>query len=95
MNAPVEFKLPEKVAGYRTFTLGEFTFQRDEYFVTITWPAKGQRQSHTMSADAFLRAIMRDVAFSVTPDRRSIIAVPYSAEDTDVGLLRLTRADGR
>ncbi|HEX7768781.1 MAG TPA: hypothetical protein VF422_02000, partial [Dokdonella sp.] len=42
-----------------------------------------------------LAAIMRDVAFSVTPDRRSIIAVPYSAEDTDVGLLRLTRADGR
>ena len=63
MNAPVEMKLPEKIAGYRTFTLGQLTFQRDEYFVTITWPAKGQRQSHTMSADAFLRAIMRDVAW--------------------------------
>jgi Hydroquinone 1,2-dioxygenase large subunit N-terminal len=63
MNAPAEFKLPEKIAGYRTFTLGDFTFQRDEYFVTVTWPAKGQRQSHTMSADAFLRAMMRDVAW--------------------------------
>jgi hypothetical protein len=63
MNAPAELELPEQIAGYRTFTLGEFTFQRDEYFVTITWPAKGQRQSHTMSADAFLRAIMRDVAW--------------------------------
>lgn len=37
-------------------------------------------------------AIMRDVSFSVMPDRRSIIAVPFSAEDTDVGLLRLSRA---
>ncbi len=63
MNAPAEFKLPEKIAGYRTFTLGQFTLQRDEYFVTLTWPAKGQRQSHTMSADAFLRAMMRDVAW--------------------------------
>jgi hypothetical protein len=63
MNAPAEIKLPERIAGYKTFTLGEFTFARDEYFVTITWPVKGQRQSHTMSADAFLRAIMRDVAW--------------------------------
>lgn len=37
-------------------------------------------------------AIMRDVSFSVTPDRRSIIAVPFNAEDTDIGLLRLIRA---
>ena len=63
MNAPAEFKLPETIAGYKTFTLGEFTLARDEYFVTLTWPAKGQRQSHTMSADAFLRAMMRDVAW--------------------------------
>ena len=63
MNAPVEMKLPDKIAGYRTYTLGQLTYQRDEYFVTITGPAKGQRQSHTMSADAFLRAIMRDVAW--------------------------------
>jgi hypothetical protein len=63
MNAPVELGLPDKIAGYKTFTLGEFSFARDEYFVTITWPAKGQRMSHTMSADAFLRATMRDVAW--------------------------------
>jgi hypothetical protein len=55
--------LPERIAGYRTFALGAFTFARDEYFVTITWPAKGQRQSHSLSADAFLRALMRDVAW--------------------------------
>lgn len=62
MNAVVE-KIPAIVAGYKTFNLGEFTFSRDEYFVTITWPVKGGRQSHTMSADAFLRALMRDVAW--------------------------------
>lgn len=62
MNAVAE-KSPSTVAGYRTFELGAFTFMRDEYFVTITWPVKTGRQSHTMSADAFLRALMRDVAW--------------------------------
>src|SRR4051812_40260922 len=56
--------LPETIAGYRTFTLGAFALARDEHFVTISWPARGHRQSHTMSADAFLRAMMRDVAWS-------------------------------
>src|SRR4029077_6505004 len=51
-------------AGYHSFSLGQFSFSRDEYFVTLTWPAKGKRQSHTMSADAFLRALMRDVAWN-------------------------------
>ena len=54
----------DTVAGYHAFTLGQFSFARDEYFVTVTWPAKGHRQSHTMSADAFLRALMRDVAWN-------------------------------
>jgi len=54
---------PERVAGYQIFTLGEITFRRDEYLVTISWPARGSLQSHTMSADAFLRALMRDVAW--------------------------------
>lgn len=63
MNAVADMKNVQKVAGYRTFQLGEFTFVRDEYYATITWPAKGQRQSHTMSVDAFLRALMRDVAW--------------------------------
>ncbi len=62
MNAVAE-PVHQTIAGYRTFELGAFQFSRDEYFVTISWPAKGQRQSHTMSADAFLRALMRDVAW--------------------------------
>ena len=40
-------------------------------------------------------AILRDLAFSVMPDRGSIIAVPFLSEDTDVGLFRLERADMR
>ncbi len=36
---------------------------RDEYFARISWPAKGTRISHVMPVDAFLRAIMRDVAW--------------------------------
>lgn len=49
--------------GYRAFTLGNFNFSRDEYFVHVSWPAKGQTMTHTLSADAFLRAMMRDVAW--------------------------------
>jgi hypothetical protein len=45
--------------GYRSFSLGEFAFSRDEYFVYIKWPTG----RHLMSADAFLRAIQRDVAW--------------------------------
>ena len=51
-------------AGYLTFTLGGFRFSRDEYFVNIEWPASGRRISHTLSADVFLRALMRDVAWN-------------------------------
>ena len=49
--------------GYRSFQLGSFQFSRDEYFVHVSWPAKGQTMTHTLSADAFLRAMMRDVAW--------------------------------
>jgi hypothetical protein len=45
--------------GYRTFKLGEFEFRRNEYFVYITWPTG----RHVMSADAFLKALQRDVAW--------------------------------
>lgn len=45
--------------GYHDFTLGEFTFRRDEFFVYISWPTG----DHMMSADAFLRALQRDVAW--------------------------------
>lgn len=47
------------VEGYHEFSLGEFTFRRDEYFVYIGWPTG----SHMMSVDAFLRALQRDVAW--------------------------------
>jgi hypothetical protein len=46
--------------GYRRFTLGEFTFERDEFFAHISWPTG----SHIMSIDAFLRALQRDVAWN-------------------------------
>jgi hypothetical protein len=49
--------------GYRSFTLGSFQFARDEYFVRVSWPAKGQTLTHTLSADVFLRAMMRDIAW--------------------------------
>jgi len=45
--------------GYREFNLGAFHFARDEYFVHITWPTG----KHVMSADVFLRALQRDVAW--------------------------------
>jgi Hydroquinone 1,2-dioxygenase large subunit N-terminal len=63
MDTIESFKAQATVAGYGTYTLGGFTFSRDEYFATITWPVQGRRQSHTISADAFLRALMRDVAW--------------------------------
>lgn len=62
--AVVEAADPSNETGYRAFRLGRFELSRDEYFVTIRWPAKGQMRSHQMSADAFLRALMRDVAWS-------------------------------
>jgi hypothetical protein len=45
--------------GYKTFTLGGFTFSRDEYFATVEWPTG----SHQMAVDAFLRSVQRDVAW--------------------------------
>src|SRR5437016_13725360 len=45
--------------GYRTFELGEFQFSRDEYFVHIIWPTG----SHVMSAETFLKALQRDIAW--------------------------------
>src|ERR1700731_3316767 len=46
--------------GYAEFTLGEFHFRRDEYFVYVKWPTG----SHVMSVDAFLRAMQRDVSWN-------------------------------
>jgi hypothetical protein len=45
--------------GYQTHSIGGFRFERDEYFAHIFYP--GGR--HIMPIDAFLRALMRDVAW--------------------------------
>jgi Hydroquinone 1,2-dioxygenase large subunit N-terminal len=45
--------------GYRAFRLGEFEFSRNEYFAYVKWPTG----SHVMSADSFLKALQRDVAW--------------------------------
>jgi hypothetical protein len=63
MPAEVNASAPDKVTGYKTFKLGNFELSRDEYFVKIKWPAKGQIRTHNMPADVFLRALMRDVAW--------------------------------
>lgn len=59
----VTMSAPDAKTGYRKFELGKFKLERDEYFVTISWPTKQGDMSHRMSADAFLRALMRDVAW--------------------------------
>lgn len=46
-------------AGYKSFSIGGFSFSRDEYFATIEWPTG----SHQMAIDQFLRCIQRDVAW--------------------------------
>ena len=46
-------------AGYQTFSIGSFTFSRDEYFATITWPTG----THQIAIDVFLRALQRDIAW--------------------------------
>ncbi|QIC69495.1 hydroxyquinol 1,2-dioxygenase [Acinetobacter indicus] len=51
------------ITGYQSFKLGNFVISRDEYFAKITWQVDGKEHSHLMSADAFLRAVMRDVAW--------------------------------
>jgi len=63
MNAPTKFAPASNETGYKSFTLGSFNFSRDEYFVYIQWPTKNGPMTHYMSADVFLRAMMRDVAW--------------------------------
>lgn len=63
LNAPTLRTAGPNAAGYREFTLGGFRFSRDEYFVHIEWAAKGKKLSHLISADSFLSALMRDVAW--------------------------------
>ena len=49
----------KKDLGYKSFEAGGFRFSRDEYFAHITYP-KG---THIIPVEAFLRAMMRDVAW--------------------------------
>ena len=68
MNAVTEHVVTtdaDPVLGYRSFSLGSFGFRRDEYFAHITWTTRdGRPLSHSMDIGAFLRALMRDVAWS-------------------------------
>ncbi|MEN8391138.1 hydroxyquinol 1,2-dioxygenase [Acinetobacter indicus] len=59
----VEVTGTHPITGYQSFKLGNFLISRDEYFAKISWMARGQEHSHLMSVDAFLRAVMRDVAW--------------------------------
>jgi len=48
MNAPAELakviaSQPDATLGYKTFTLGSFTFRRDEYFAHIGWTTRDGR----------------------------------------------------
>ncbi len=45
--------------GYDAFSIGSFTFTRDEYFVRVSYP-KG---TYVSDVGLFLRAMMRDVAW--------------------------------
>jgi Hydroquinone 1,2-dioxygenase large subunit N-terminal len=56
---PQESREVVGAGGYREFRLGEFRFWRDDYFVYVRWPTG----SHVASADAFLKALQRDVAW--------------------------------
>jgi hypothetical protein len=60
MSAGVQASDPDNYYGYRSFRKGGFAFRRDEYFVHISWPTG----NHTMPADAFLRALQRDIAWN-------------------------------
>ena len=51
--------LTDKGLGYKTHSIGGFRFERDEYFAHIFYP--GGR--HIIPVDAFLRSLMRDVAW--------------------------------
>jgi hypothetical protein len=59
LTSNFEVRPSDNVTGYKAFKAGAFEFRRDEYFAHIQWPSG----RHTMAVDAFLRALMRDVAW--------------------------------
>lgn len=54
-----ETDAPDADTGYRSFRAGGFTFRRDGYFAYV----RHGQVSHQLPVDAFLRALMRDVAW--------------------------------
>ncbi len=59
MTSVIKATVDNSVSGYQTFTVGTFSFNRDEYFAYINCP----NGEYVMSIDDFLRALMRDVAW--------------------------------
>jgi hypothetical protein len=68
MDTAVKFNAvatePHPIYGYQAFHLGDFTFERDEYFAHIKWiTVDGKPASHTLDIGTYLRALMRDVGW--------------------------------
>jgi hypothetical protein len=59
MSSTVTVTPVKNLQGYQSFQIGQFKFERDEYFAHIHYP--GNR--HLMPIEAFLRALMRDIAW--------------------------------
>ena len=59
LSASFTINPADNITGYKSFQAGSFSFRRDEYFCYVTTPTG----THTIPADAFLRALMRDVAW--------------------------------
>lgn len=59
MTANISLKINANLTGYKVFSMGSFKFQRCEYFAYVDWPTG----NHVMPVDAFLRALMRDIAW--------------------------------
>ncbi len=79
----------KKALGYKTFSIGQFKFERDEYFAHIHYPGNGR---HIIPIDAFLRSLMRDVAwgfFYGTVNFDSVFGTVnhYGTVDMFIGLL--------
>jgi hypothetical protein len=69
--------------GYRSYSLGEFTFRRDEHFAHIDWPTG----RHVMAVEPFLKALMRDIAwdfFYGTVNFDSVIGTVNHYGDVDL-----------
>ena len=59
LQTAFETGAPDPDTGYRSFGAGGFSFHRDRYFAYV----RHGEVRHQLPADAFLRALMRDVAW--------------------------------